>query len=634
MTESFVNPYTFIPLPDSAPDRRRPHGHSGDPRLLSGTLSLDIEVLTPLLIRGFGEENRIPRRPDGTAFVPGSSLKGAVRSMHETLTGSCLRIFDADYLPSYRDPAQVSDTLRMAVVERPPSEGRPPTVRLCEPGDMRRHRLDQHILSDLAQHGLRSGDRLNIAGWKGKGGRPDQVDVNPEGHWVVFISAADARKQTDPYRAHVRKLGSEAPVEVPDDVWSEFLRVVEDTDDRRTSRREQTEGHTTEQVHFEFTPHRQDARQVLVGERDLATPDLRQGQAVWVDVDAFGTVTRLSLAMLWRHSGESTSGERVRGFTPCTDWEELCPSCRLFGSIDPDEAAPTERAAQRAYRGHVRFGDAVALRRVDPKGIVLPPMGAPHPGAGQAYLTNTSPELVGTSAEPALREWGSRADKPTPRELRGRKHYWHTPELNKREEARKHQRKDQPNQTDLTTPAELFPKNTKLRATLTFTDIDEQQLGSLLAALSPADMLSEPELRTHLGGGKPLGLGSCRFAVDLQRSEFHHSGARYGLPLPDRDLVTEMPVLLKDFRETLSDRHCKAVAKVLHPDSVQNHRVWYPPGERWTVKGTDKFDEGFEFWKWTSGAATSSESYPFRPFPSVEDDEQSMPIRSKPEGSQ
>ena len=50
-----------------------------------------------------------PEGASGTTVLrlPGTSVKGAVRAVHETLAGGCLRVFDADFIPSYRDHAQV-----------------------------------------------------------------------------------------------------------------------------------------------------------------------------------------------------------------------------------------------------------------------------------------------------------------------------------------------------------------------------------------------------------------------------------------------------------------------------------------------------------------------------------------------
>jgi hypothetical protein len=57
-------------------------------------------------------------------IIPGSSLHGALRSLHETLTGSCLRIFDPDFVSSYRDIARDTADLRLALIESVDGEGR------------------------------------------------------------------------------------------------------------------------------------------------------------------------------------------------------------------------------------------------------------------------------------------------------------------------------------------------------------------------------------------------------------------------------------------------------------------------------------------------------------------------------
>ncbi|MBK0869635.1 TIGR03986 family CRISPR-associated RAMP protein [Saccharopolyspora sp. HNM0986] len=646
MTDRFINPYTFVPFPEKPPMRAEPHGHLGNPRLLSGKLTITITAGTPLLIRGYGTKNadgepsnELPRRPDGTAFVPGSSLKGAVRSLHETLTGSCLRVFDADFLPSYRDVVASRRHRRMAVVAQPPAGDAPPAVCLCEPGDPQKFRLDQELLEHLhLAGGLRSGQRLQIPRWNSKSGRPDQATRDDDGEWVVFLSDPGARDPRHPYRAHVRKLARDQKRDVPEHVWSEFLRVVQDTDDQRTAQLNKTDGQRTEPIVYTHKPDKNEpGRQYAVGERHLARPDLQQGQPVWVDLDDRGRIEHVGLAMNWRNLGGHSAGERAAGFLPCDRPDQLCPSCRLFGSIDPTGTEEDERAAQRAYRGHVRFGDAVAKHDVVPKSLSLPPMGAPSPGAGQFYLTN-DPANIGRYEDTPLREWGASPDEPTPRKLRGRKHYWHTDRLNGREAARQHQTNEK-----LISSAEAFPADTELSATITFVDIDEQQLGGLIAALEPSALLEDEQLRTHLGGGKPLGYGACRVAIDPKASEVHFSGARYGLSAPERDIIEEKSLLLKTFRESVEPAVrdvWNALARVLRPQD-DPEQVWYPPGADWSQRGTKDFDDGFEFWQQTSGAETTPDrdrdagkqrnGRPLRTLPFAEEADQSIPIVKKGE---
>jgi hypothetical protein len=94
-------PYAFVPLPDRV-ERGKPAGHDSLHRgLLTGTIAGELVALTPVHVASGGIEltdnNRIPLvkahfRTDGRAAIPGSSLKGAVRSIVEAITRSCVRV--------------------------------------------------------------------------------------------------------------------------------------------------------------------------------------------------------------------------------------------------------------------------------------------------------------------------------------------------------------------------------------------------------------------------------------------------------------------------------------------------------------------------------------------------------------
>ncbi|MEV6229053.1 TIGR03986 family CRISPR-associated RAMP protein [Saccharopolyspora shandongensis] len=629
MVEKFVNPYTFVPLPPGleSPDRRPPNWHLGDPDLLSGLLTIRIKAETRLLIRGFGTDEKpvLPRRADGRAFVPGSSVKGALRSLHETLTGSCLRVFDAKFFPTYRDTARNRGRL-LALVEHPGDPEKadsPPTVRLCKPSsNPRTHRIDQEDLEKLARtEGLVSGDRVHFQ--PAEKGRLAQVVKADNGNWVVFIS--DERNPGERYKAHVRELDDKR-ADVTPAAWQDFLHAVKDTDDQRNRRATENAGKVTEEVRHKYAPKDGAEREVVIGERYLSSPALVAGQPVWVELNGSGDVVWLGLAMLWRHVGAHPSGERAREFQPCDTPEALCPSCRLFGSIeprDPDlDAGTRDRAEQNSYRGHVRFGDAVAAGDVAGEPTTLPPMGAPRPGAGQFYLRNDVVE--GQMGEPPLREWGSKADQPEPREIRGRKYYWHTPKLNGREKAQDGQN------DEMTSKAVLFPAGTEFRADLAFTDIDAIQLGSLIAALSPSVVLERPGLRQHFGGGRPLGYGGCTVDIDFEKSWARSSGSRYGAQGQVLELESDAEKLVAQFRESvpeLAGTTWKRLAKALDPDAVKPEQVRYPP-----VDETGD-ENGFAFWRQTSGEEGAKDArFPLKSLPGIDAEDQTL--QREPHGGQ
>ena len=103
---AFINPYTFVPLPDKV-KRDKPHGHA---RAVEGGLTgyLDVEFAfrSPLMMPvdwNIPEETTVTgTRIEERVTVPGSSVRGAVRSLFEVISSSCLSILDPDYRPAHR----------------------------------------------------------------------------------------------------------------------------------------------------------------------------------------------------------------------------------------------------------------------------------------------------------------------------------------------------------------------------------------------------------------------------------------------------------------------------------------------------------------------------------------------------
>ena len=111
-------PYDFVPFPKERPDRKKGAGQDKlDARLLSGTLELTLRTLTPVHV-GLGysdfikagnqeylaalQASKPAREADAVRrryLIPGSSIKGAVRSLVEAITRSCIRITQGKHRP-------------------------------------------------------------------------------------------------------------------------------------------------------------------------------------------------------------------------------------------------------------------------------------------------------------------------------------------------------------------------------------------------------------------------------------------------------------------------------------------------------------------------------------------------------
>jgi CRISPR/Cas system CSM-associated protein Csm3 (group 7 of RAMP superfamily) len=105
-----MNPYDFVRIDwKQVPERRSPAWHhrfvddQGRP-LYAGQIEVDVYAETPLFIFDPRNVSPDPRRPtqsmrnkQGVYIIPGSSLKGLLRSVAEALGNGCLTLFDGKY---------------------------------------------------------------------------------------------------------------------------------------------------------------------------------------------------------------------------------------------------------------------------------------------------------------------------------------------------------------------------------------------------------------------------------------------------------------------------------------------------------------------------------------------------------
>jgi CRISPR-associated protein (TIGR03986 family) len=647
MDGRFINPYTFVPFPERI-DRRKPAWHH---RLADGHLSGTFTVTWT-----FTSPFQAPEGAAGTTElrVPGSSVKGAVRSVHETLAGGCLRVFDGDFIPSYRDvPAVRPEEWTLAQVAQSTKDGQPLIVTLCD--EVVWVGLEQ--LRKACGDSLATGSRVHVPhvpkpNSLGRRELDQDSSVQRGGDWIVLVTRAGTRsKKTRSGKpgAYFLACGrlSERTAEVTEGAWEAFRRAVAGADDLRTaqhSRRgvDHSQDQPPEQVEFDGKP---------VGKRRVVTGRLWPGDVMWVRRSKHGdgqaTVEELSLAAVWRHPGwhanAKTSAERgewsararvPQDLHPCDDPQLLCPTCRIFGSADPNARGRDDPAEQRAYAGHVRFGAACSPEPVPLTLIKRAPLGAPRPGAGQFYLAYNDPSPAREKEEKPTREWGSAhewdpaRETARPRRLRGRKFYWHAD--SERQSPPRHQAREHQKKAKMAVDKWLAPPGTTLIQRIGFDNLSPAELGGLLAAFEPGRVLQAEgrPLRIHLGGGKPLGLGSC--AAEISEVRVWDAGSRYGSA---PETPADPDEYTRAFRKSCLPEVTgtwPALAAVLAEDSVDASHVWYPPGAYWAGRehNEEAFDEPFAFFTASSGMylAPGKEPRKLVPLPEPGSGDQSLPI--------
>ncbi|SDH47540.1 RAMP superfamily CRISPR-associated protein [Pseudonocardia oroxyli] len=660
--EHFVNPYTFVPFPGSPPPRSKPAGHhtlrspAGGATRYQGTIAARLRAASPLLVRGVGPRvpgdvvARAPRTADGTHFVPGSSLHGALRSMHETLAGSCLRVFDDEFVPVYRDVA--STALRtgwqLGVVAEA-VDGRP--TRLIRCTETKWVGLLQ--LADAAggTGTVSTGQRFTLANkFIRENGREiydreAPVELDPEGEWIVLVTDDGARVPArGTHLCAVGRLPSKPQsFGLGDEAWETFLKAAEGAKQFTAGQpRPVLEDEQRRLVGGESLDDvlGADTHRVFPGRGRWHRPRawLHKDQVVWLGPTAGPFVTAIALSYLWRSAGLRAAGDRVLdGMKACHDPNDLCPSCRVFGSADTRLAglggADRRRAEQLSYRGHVRILDAPRTVGGPLVEVDLPAMGAPKPGSGQFYLDDPDGE-PGEKDKPRNR-WGV-PDRTTPRSLRGRKFYWNTdPDT---DEARGRWKKH-PAAGGTSERAELAPKDSEWKVTLVVDGLTAAEIGGIVASLQPERLFltrpqplpykaTDPQFRIHVGGGKGVGLGSCsveQLTVTLQDAEGRYLTDTVSQADPD-ELVAAFAA---EHGERM-DENWRFTAAALHTDHVDSRVVSYPTVKPWRDdRGTPNGAESFRSFAWfvaTTGERLGREAKPFVPLPHVSHPAQGLPV--------
>ena len=642
--DAWVNPYNFVALgPGVVKAEPSLHLCLGAGRL-SGRLVGRFVACAPLALSGSGkgtvQDPYAPIVVDGRHVLPGSQLAGAVRSFHEALTDSCLRVIDLDYVPVHRDLAQpqAPGRWRMAVVE--PGGQR---VRMCESISFNgleysavwveaRH-LDPGLRGlvdsshefhfDLSAVNLAVPDkrfRLERTG----GAVPVRCsapgDECEQPHWRTIVTdALQGRKYqpvqgSHPYHLPFARVSAHDYGEVTAALPG-YRRSAEDAADvvKRAAKGE---------------PERLVAG---IGQRQETTADLTPGHVMWAEI-ARGEVVRIIPSVLWRSPGEGELRARLRGYEPCSDPNDLCPSCRLFGMVEEREGQAAERARVSAYRGHVRFGHAV-VSDVETEPTRLREMGTPRPSAGQFYLVNgkhAAQQEKKKDGRP-LREWGSAADRPEPRRIRGRKFYWANTAGDR------HVAGEGANDA-MSSHHRLSPVGATVTFPVWFDNLTPAQLGSLLVSLDPNLLRAkrtrqslakagsralaaalDSQLALHIGKGKGLGLGTVV-------SQLGPLGASSSGPVgSDNEHSAEIEVWTADrytggssvraegldYVEAFVDESVKnamverwgALLAMSAVDWVPAERVAYPPDDR------PGADFQFDFWRRSSGAPNTVQGY-------------------------
>lgn len=525
---SFLNPYNFVrPLPSQRPQDHvlgngppPPHDRYVD-GLLTGRIACKVTAVTPLFISdshavdGESKEHRTFRffEYDGEPALPASSLRGMVRSVFETVTNSCFAVFDAERRLQYREEPRYGNQVK----------GNPGLIRkLAKPKTKNSPAVDGVVeLCQVAQVG---------AYYSGRDSRRNALE--PKGKWRSgdrVVARATRRGSRWIVRAIAETRAALGPLKSDEEHVEGWLKITgrgEDTNKRNEALFLDPAVHESEgRVNFSYEV--QEAyNAVLKKQRELGeTPvellsdHLRKDDLVWVDLENGNSrARRVVRVQIPRVPYQRSVGELLPGHLhPCTDYDALCPACRVFGwvrQMERGEQLPLEM--RTAYAGRVRLSHAKLQGSKGDFNATLAILSSPKP-------TNTQFYLLKNGKPDGQVDYDSRGAQ-----LRGRKFYRHHGDEPSQhaggeyEYERVNEIEDEQNRS----VRGVLKKGAVFVFDLEFENLHPIELGALLWSLTLGKGMHH-----RLGYGKPLGFGSGQ--VEVTTLKTLTTAERYGPALGD-----------------------------------------------------------------------------------------------------
>ena len=490
MGDYFVNPYNFISFP-----KEKAKAYTDSDRH-TGFIEYTVTTKTPLFIPNSSSESAFQESKKAadhksydffsyqdldptknyenqyfTPVIPGSEIRGVVRSVYETLTDSCMGILNSEEYAVKRSVARF------------------------EPGLLYRKK-DKLFL--YKARSFRIGEKK-----KGK----IELDQYPNGRVLYYKRTANnPTKPITEYRGQVEKEFTEKGYLIKWGMGVKKARYHLFTSPKEEIRRVELSKETVlermnsviesylsqpsikEENQKAYEAYKTDFEKFLEGKREEYFP------VNYSIVEDGKKLLYLAPAVFTKEVADITIGELAGEFAPCT--KNYCPSCDLFGYVGKDN--------ESSRNSKIRFSDLyVTEEKKDKKDyfeskVTLETLGGPKLGNVDFYLEKPKDAKFWTYDYYVTKDGKLRIQRGR---LRGRKYYWH------------HRKVSLPRgvtPTNLNKTIRPLKKGISFKGKLYFEKISEKQLEQLIWILNSGT----EGLGLKLGGAKPLGLDSVSLKVE------------------------------------------------------------------------------------------------------------------------
>ena len=213
--------------------------------------------------------------------------------------------------------------------------------------------------------------------------------------------------------------------------------------------------------------------------------------------------TYLSLAAIGKEAYHRNLSELVGEFMPCTNRNNICNCCNLFGFVSDEDSDSSK----------IRISDAIYTNSENPYYIkmIIKELASPHISNASFYALynpNTNWESYSRNFDfnyDFVRD-GKQKQEINSKDItiRGRKQYWHHYNENNIKTEQKTDR------NCAITPVKI---GTEFKFKIYFNDIKKENLDELISVIN-LNYDDKHDLCHKIGKGKPLGFGSCKLKVE------------------------------------------------------------------------------------------------------------------------
>ena len=484
---------------------------------LTGRIECELEAKTPIFISDseFVEQNGNEHRSyrffrlindKGVEdyAIPSTSLRGMLRSVFEAATNSCFSVFEGGLLGKRERPENYDRTLPLTaglILKIPMSKGSPGVVKKMMyyklphkkfPHYKYKHKINaKKVLVKISDNEIEDVKEYNMN------------DNKSDGYVIGYLKTSDKGLPG-------RKRNEYVFVE---DLSSENFELSYET-------------------YFNY----------IIANRNNKNPHTKvpkPADTIWFRAQG-KKIKEFGYAQIYRKPFKKSIGDLLQAHLhlhPCTDYNKLCPACRVFGWVHPDPPK-NDLSVKVAYAGRVKISHAQIIENsgtLTPFPLAI--LSTPKPTTTFFYLLkNANPDFNVTYDTLEAK-------------LRGRKFYRHQNEANKQEYVRAGRIEDHQNRTI----RDALKPGAKFKFTIEFENLAPVELGALLWAIEMEDGMFH-----KLGMGKPLGFGSVK--ISIKKLEALHIKERYssfksnGWKVINKDTYTKWINL---FKGTMKNRYGK-----------------------------------------------------------------------------